>query len=178
MSTLGQNLNEGDVITKLNNTSCNDIMSLKEARKIIDGCKEKLNLVVFRESRTFNNTSNFLDQTYNNNYGNLNKPRYFTKSYFITKLKAIKNAFLGADIQNSYSGQNLYVAPPSRSTLIGDNNINNSAIGNNHLAGSGNNVVNGGRTRGPLSMSQEISSSPHQHNHPPRPPPPRPEGIY
>lgn len=80
--------------------------------------------------------------------------------------------FLGADVQNSYSGQNLYVAPPSRSTLIGDN----VGTANNHVLGNGNNAINSGRTRGPLPVSQEPSTL-HQHNHPPRPPPPRPEGF-
>lgn len=44
-----QVLTEGDIITKINNTNCNDMMSLKEAKKIIDGTKDKLSLTVSRE---------------------------------------------------------------------------------------------------------------------------------
>lgn len=69
LNAVGQSLNEGDVITKLNNSSCSDSMSLKEAKKIIDGCKEKLSLVVLRETRNLQNPPNFSDQNYNNNYG-------------------------------------------------------------------------------------------------------------
>lgn len=44
-----QYLVEGDFITKVNNTNCNDMMSLKEAKKIIDNCKDKLNLTIARD---------------------------------------------------------------------------------------------------------------------------------
>lgn len=44
-----QILNEGDFITKLNNSNCNDGMSLKEAKKIIDSSKDKLHLTVARD---------------------------------------------------------------------------------------------------------------------------------
>ncbi|EDX08137.1 GD11630 [Drosophila simulans] len=45
----GYSLQEGDIITRIHNTNCGDTMSLKEAKKIIDGCKERLNLVVLRD---------------------------------------------------------------------------------------------------------------------------------
>lgn len=45
-----QMLVEGDFITKINNTNCNDIMSLKEAKKIIDGTKDKLTLTIARDT--------------------------------------------------------------------------------------------------------------------------------
>lgn len=54
-----QILNEGDFITKLNNTNCNDVMSLKEAKKIIDSSKDKLHLTVARD---FQVTPNFSHQ--------------------------------------------------------------------------------------------------------------------
>lgn len=41
---------EGDFITKINNTNCSDMMSLKEAKKIIDGTKDKLTLTVARDT--------------------------------------------------------------------------------------------------------------------------------
>lgn len=45
----GNSLQEGDVLLKINNHST-DGMSLKEARKIIESSKEKLNLLVRRET--------------------------------------------------------------------------------------------------------------------------------
>lgn len=53
----GQILQEGDIITRLHNTSCGDTMGLKEARKIMEGCKERLSLVVTRNNST-NSLSN------------------------------------------------------------------------------------------------------------------------
>lgn len=53
--TTNQILVEGDFITKINNTNCNDVMSLKEAKKIIDGTKDKLTLTIARD--TTNNIS-------------------------------------------------------------------------------------------------------------------------
>lgn len=44
-----QVLVEGDFITKINNTNCNDVMSLKEAKKIIDSTKDKLHLTIARD---------------------------------------------------------------------------------------------------------------------------------
>lgn len=46
----GYSLQEGDLVTRIHNTNCNDSMSLKEAKKIIDGCKERLTLAVLRDS--------------------------------------------------------------------------------------------------------------------------------
>lgn len=83
---------------------------------------------------------------------------------------------LGSDAINSYSGQNLYVAPPSRSTLLGDSALNSSINLNGSGTVNGNAVANGSRSRGPLPLNHEAPSSPHQHTHPPRPPPPRVEG--
>lgn len=75
----------------------------------------------------------------------------------------------GSDPVNTYSGQNLYVAPPSRSTLIGDSIGNGSVNGMQSPGGVG-------RSRGPLPATHDSPSENHQHVHPPRPPPPRPEG--
>lgn len=44
-----QSLQEGDVLLKINNHTT-DGMSLKEARKLIESSKEKLNLVVRRDT--------------------------------------------------------------------------------------------------------------------------------
>lgn len=59
--TTNQMLVEGDFITKINNTNCNDMMSLKEAKKIIDGTKDKLTLTVARDTTT--TTNNISHQT-------------------------------------------------------------------------------------------------------------------
>lgn len=81
LNAVGQSLNEGDIITKLNNSSCSDSMSLKEAKKIIDGCKEKISLVVLRETRNSQNPPNFSDQNYNNNYGKY-KMNFFISFFY------------------------------------------------------------------------------------------------
>lgn len=47
----GGGLQEGDVLLKINNHTT-DGMTLKEARKLIEASKEKLNLVVRREYKT------------------------------------------------------------------------------------------------------------------------------
>lgn len=52
-----QVLVEGDFLTKINNTNCNDVMSLKEAKKIIDGTKDKLTLTIARDCPTNINIS-------------------------------------------------------------------------------------------------------------------------
>lgn len=48
-SSGASSLQEGDVLLKINNHTT-DGMSLKEARKLIESSKEKLNLVVRREA--------------------------------------------------------------------------------------------------------------------------------
>lgn len=45
-----QVLTEGDFVVKLNNTNCNEFMSLKEAKKIIDSSKDKLHITVNRDA--------------------------------------------------------------------------------------------------------------------------------
>lgn len=55
-----QVLEVGDFVTKLNNTNCNDVMSLKEAKKIIDSTKDKLHITV---SRDFGFNSSISHQT-------------------------------------------------------------------------------------------------------------------
>lgn len=55
-----QMLVEGDIITKINSTSCNDVMSLKEAKKIIDSSKDKLQLTIAKD---FMGSSNVSHQT-------------------------------------------------------------------------------------------------------------------
>lgn len=68
----GQGLCEGDVVTKINNTPVSDVMTLKEARKLVESCKERLNLVVTRELIREETVTN---GNYQNNYNSLGKLR-------------------------------------------------------------------------------------------------------
>ena len=45
-------LKEGDVLLKINSTST-DNLSMKEARKLVDGTKERLQLLVRRENASY-----------------------------------------------------------------------------------------------------------------------------
>lgn len=85
------NLQEGDLIQKINNMSL-DGLSLKEARKLLDSAKEKLDMMVKRDpykSLTSNRTSP-------------------------TQVKVENNQQVDDQRNNLASNQNLYVPPPSR----------------------------------------------------------------
>ncbi|KAG5672084.1 hypothetical protein PVAND_002240 [Polypedilum vanderplanki] len=156
----GYSLQEGDIVTRVHNTNCNDMMSIKEARKIMDSCKERLNLAVIRDPNAIvpppqPNTSIYSHQQQMSNCSN------------------IEDAFNSS----AYSTQNLYVQPPTRpslSTLLDDKC----------------NLTPRGRARGPITDMSQLSqldrpSSPPHHSRsrsgiemidePPRPPPPRDE---
>lgn len=64
----GQGLCEGDVITRINNTAVTDAMTLKEAKKLVDSCKDRLNLVITRELIREETVTN---GNYQNNYSSL-----------------------------------------------------------------------------------------------------------
>lgn len=72
MNQAGQGLCEGDVVTKINNTTVTDAMTLKEAKKLIESCKERLNLVVTRELIREETVTNGNYQN-NSNYNSLGK---------------------------------------------------------------------------------------------------------
>ncbi|XP_049885521.1 tight junction protein ZO-1-like isoform X3 [Pectinophora gossypiella] len=97
----GQGLCEGDVVTRINNTPVTDAMTLKEARKLIESCKERLNMVVTRELIREETVTN---GNYQNNYNSLEATP--------------THQYSGTDPahQTPYSGggQNLYVAAPVR----------------------------------------------------------------
>lgn len=96
----GQGLCEGDVISRINNTPVTDAMTLKEARKLVESCKDRLNLVVTRELIREETVTN---GNYQNNYSSLDAPSH--------------NVYPGAEPLSpaySSSGQNLYVAAPVR----------------------------------------------------------------
>ncbi|XP_075984641.1 zonula occludens-like protein polychaetoid isoform X2 [Anticarsia gemmatalis] len=95
----GQGLCEGDVVTRINNSPVSDAMTLKEARKLIESCKDRLNLVVTRELIREETVTN---GNYQNNYNSLEATPH--------------NVYGAAEASPGYSssGQNLYVAAPVR----------------------------------------------------------------
>ncbi|CAG4959566.1 unnamed protein product [Colias eurytheme] len=102
LNQAGQGLCEGDVISRINNTPVTDAMTLKEAKKLIDSCKDRLNLVVTRELIREETVSN---GNYQNNYSSLEA----------TPINSYPNNS-GESLSSPYSssGQNLYVAAPVR----------------------------------------------------------------
>ena len=84
------NLQEGDLIQKINNISL-DGLSLKDARKLLDSAKDKLDLLVKRDP-------------YKSSASNRNSP---------TQAK-VENTQVNEERNNLAANQNLYVPPPSR----------------------------------------------------------------
>ncbi|XP_063904633.1 tight junction protein ZO-1 isoform X4 [Zophobas morio] len=168
-----QVLVEGDFITKINNTNCNDLMSLKEAKKIIDSTKDKLQLTIARDL-----SSNISHQTQSS----------------ISTTGAVNNFYKGDDFltSQSYSNQNLYVQPPTRNpnlnTSGGFEDKLDPSSGPNSLVDDKSNLAPRGRSRGPLSEANlnqlENRNSlggygrSKGRDEPPRPPPPRAEDYY
>lgn len=164
-----QILNEGDFITKINNTNCNDLMSLKEAKKIMDGTKDKLHLTLARDLSL---NSNISHQTQSS----------------ISTTGAVNNFYKGDDFLTSgqsYSNQNLYVQPPTRNPNLNTNGFEDKV----DPAGPDekNNLAPRGRLRGPLSeanLNQLDGRNGGSYgrskgrDEPPRPPPPTAEGIF
>ena len=165
----GYTLTEGDIITRIHNTNCNDSMSIKDAKKIIDGCKERLNLAVYRDSSGASNGT-----AGQSNSNTINNASLYSHQQQLSNCSNIEENFNSS----AYSTQNLYVQPPTRpslSTLLDDKC----------------NLTPRGRSRGPLtdiSLSQlDRPSTPPSSGHmrsrsgidePPRPPPPRGEEYY
>uniref|UniRef100_A0A1I8NW97 Tight junction protein ZO-1 n=1 Tax=Stomoxys calcitrans TaxID=35570 RepID=A0A1I8NW97_STOCA len=167
----GYSLQEGDIITRIHNTNCADTMSLKEAKKIIDGCKERLNLVALRDI-TNQPAITVVNQLNNSNaQGNIyaqHQPQLSNCS------NNLDDPYLNGGA--TYSSQNLYVQPPTRTS-------NNGPV--NGLNDEKSNLTPRGRSRGPImegvSLQQldrpvtppNASSSRSRLDEPPRPPPPR-----
>lgn len=175
LSNTNQILAEGDFITKINNTNCNDMMSLKEAKKIIDSTKDKLHITIARDVNANPNISHQAQSS-------------------VSTTGAVNNFYKGDDFLTSgqsYSNQNLYVQPPTRGSNL--NNANSSFDekmdpnnGPSSLTDDKNNLAPRGRSRGPLSEAN-LSQLDSRNNmggygrskgrdEPPRPPPPRAEG--
>ncbi|XP_050513704.1 tight junction protein ZO-2 isoform X2 [Diabrotica virgifera virgifera] len=172
-----QLLEIGDFVTKLNNTNCNDVMSLKEAKKIIDSSKDKLQITVARE---FGFNSNVSHQTQSS----------------ISTTGAVNNFYKGDDFltsgHQSYSNQNLYVQPPTRNPNLNQNggfeDKLDQSSGPNSLPDEKSNLAPRGRSRGPLSEAN-LNQLENRNSiagygllkgrdDPPRPPPPRAEDYY
>ncbi|XP_050302350.1 uncharacterized protein LOC126740396 isoform X3 [Anthonomus grandis grandis] len=170
-----QSLDLGSFVTKINNTNCNDLMSLKEAKKIIDSCKDKLHLTV--ASREYVGPSNISHQAQ-------------------SSISTTGDDFLTSPNQ-SYSNQNLYVQPPTRSSNHTQNNSYDEKAdpiaalsGPNSLNDEKSNLAPRGRSRGPLSEANLNQLDTRNSNslqgydraksrdEPPRPPPPRAEDYY
>ncbi|XP_075146706.1 zonula occludens-like protein polychaetoid isoform X3 [Haematobia irritans] len=167
----GYSLQEGDIITRIHNTNCADTMSLKEAKKIIDGCKERLNLVALRDI-TNQPTITVANQLNNSNvqaniYGT-HQPQLSNCS------NNLDDPYLNGGA--TYSSQNLYVQPPTRTS-------NNGPV--NGLNDEKSNLTPRGRSRGPIMEGVSLqqldrpvtppngNSSRSRLDEPPRPPPPR-----
>ncbi|XP_013186154.2 tight junction protein ZO-1 isoform X3 [Amyelois transitella] len=101
LNQAGQGLCEGDVVTRINNTAVTDAMTLKEARKLVESCKDRLNLVVTRELIREETVTN---GNFQNNYNSLEAPAH---NVYSGNNEQISPAY-------SSSGQNLYVAAPVR----------------------------------------------------------------
>ncbi|XP_011188071.2 tight junction protein ZO-1 isoform X3 [Zeugodacus cucurbitae] len=167
----GYSLQEGDVITRIHNTNCGDTMNLKEAKKIIDGCKERLNLVVLRDIT--NQAVTAMTNQLNNSATQSNL--YVSHQAQISNCSNnLDDPYLGGA---NYSSQNLYVQPPTRSMMNGVTNGLNDEKSN---------LTPRGRSRGPIMDGVSLSQldrpvTPPNGNRtrtdePPRPPPPRGSG--
>ncbi|XP_058984988.1 tight junction protein ZO-1 isoform X7 [Musca domestica] len=171
----GYSLQEGDIITRIHNTNCADTMSLKEAKKIIDGCKERLNLVALRDITnqppiTVVNQLNNSSATQANIYGT-HQPQLSNCS------NNLDDPYLNGGA--TYSSQNLYVQPPTRTP-------NNGPM--NGLMDEKSNLTPRGRSRGPImegvslqQLDRPVTPTNGQGgrsriDEPPRPPPPRAGG--
>lgn len=136
----GYTLQEGDVVTRIHNTNTNDSMSLKEARKVIDGCKERLNLVVLRDLSATNNVVN------NNVVANsgIQSPVY-SHTAQLSNCSNPDDSFFNGNASGGYSTQNLYVQPPTRTAISStpSSNINTSPDDKSNLTPRG-------RSRGPI----------------------------
>ncbi|XP_004529166.1 tight junction protein ZO-1 isoform X4 [Ceratitis capitata] len=169
----GYSLQEGDVITRIHNTNCGDTMSLKEAKKIIDGCKERLNLVVLRDIT--NQAVTAMTNQLNNSTTQSNL--YASHQTQISNCSNnLDDPYLSGGA--NYSSQNLYVQPPTRGL---GNGVSNG------LNDEKSNLTPRGRSRGPImdgvSLSQldrpvtPPNGSRTRTDEPPRPPPPRCSGT-
>lgn len=157
----GYSLQEGDIVTRIHNTNCGDTMSLKEAKKIIDSCKERLNMVVARDLLSCSPTVP-------------GTPSY-SHTAQVSNCSNIDESFLPGGA--SYSSQNLYVQPPTRPSNMLDEKNNLTPRGRSR------NPVLDASNLGQLDRPQSPPSASHSRSRsgvdeaPNRPPMPR-EDFY
>ncbi|GIY97115.1 tight junction protein ZO-1 [Caerostris extrusa] len=119
-----ESVREGDIITKINSSSI-DGLSLKEAKKLMDNTKEKLHLVVRRESNK--NSENHDQWAYRvASDSNLVQNKDMPPSSSFNDISASRSM---------WSNQNVYVQSPTRdfktsSTKLGDKNNLTRSQGN------------------------------------------------
>ncbi|KAK4292853.1 hypothetical protein Pmani_034414 [Petrolisthes manimaculis] len=152
-------LKEGDVILRINANST-DGMTLKEAKKLMDGTKERLSLVVRRDPPQHQHT-----------------PQHSTIPPDLT-VKDMRGGEY-SDTRPNYSTQNLYVQPPTRSELTRGTGLygpdtpdsKNNLMRSGYIPGLGLSSGEGPYGLGDLDSPQDDAP-------PPRPPLPRPEDYY
>uniref|UniRef100_A0A182F7Q1 Tight junction protein ZO-1 n=1 Tax=Anopheles albimanus TaxID=7167 RepID=A0A182F7Q1_ANOAL len=190
----GYSLQEGDVVTRIHNTNCNDSMSLKEAKKIIDGCKERLTLAVVREGGA--GVGAGAVAATGGGYGTAGGAGTgtgYSHAAQVSNCSNMDDSYLNGG--GSYSGQNLYVQPPTRpsamSTLLADDKSNLTPRGRSRgpltdislqqldrpstpPGTSSRTAAGGGDGSLPVGHSRSRSVV----DEPPRPPPPRGEDFY
>ena len=190
---------EGDVVLKINSTPTEG-MSLKEARKLMESCKDKLQLTVRRETAAPTAIPGAvggpIGPTSPNGQGHPYDPMYGATGGGKEGPSGHYNGSNGggnyADRPN-YCNQNLYVQPPTRGGSVDYRNpltpqpplpppANGSSYDDKNNVGRLT-----GRSRGPI-MDVSLSQLDHSHMNghgaaegeeaPPRPPPPRSEEFY
>ncbi|XP_055316284.1 tight junction protein ZO-1 isoform X4 [Sitodiplosis mosellana] len=130
----GYTLQEGDIVTRIHNTNTNDAMSLKEARKIIDSCKERLNLVVLRDLNAPTVAPN----------NSINNNSTYSHAAQVSSCSNPEETFYNGNT-SGYSTQNLYVQPPTRPAVASPLSTNSNASPDDK-----NNLTPRGRSRGPI----------------------------
>ncbi|XP_071514345.1 tight junction protein ZO-3 isoform X17 [Panulirus ornatus] len=144
-------LKEGDIILRINSNST-DSLTLKEAKKLLDSSKERLNLVVRRDP-----------------------PPSMLAPPDLTVKDARNPEY--SDTRPNYSTQNLYVQPPTRSELQRGLYGQDTPDAKNNLMRSGYNP-GVGMSSGEAPYGLDDQSSPQDDAPPPRPPLPRPEDYF
>ncbi|KAG0432375.1 hypothetical protein HPB47_020893, partial [Ixodes persulcatus] len=155
---------EGDVVLKINGSPAEGL-TLKEARKLLEGSKERLQLVLRREGRS-SGTQSGTDQT----------ARWSSGHQFDANHKDASPNFVDVTgARPHWSNQNLYVQPPTRGDYRPPPPPERADEKNNLSRGQA------GRNRGPLldislsQLDQPVGQPPSRDadGTPPRPPPPR-----
>lgn len=197
---------EGDVVLKINSTPTEG-MSLKEARKLMESCKDKLQLTVRREIAPATAMAATGGAVGSGPVGPMTSPgqhHSYDPMYGATGGKEGPSGHYNggggaggnySDNRPNYCNQNLYVQPPTRGGSVDYRNpltpqpplplpVNaNGTYDDKNSASVGRPI---GRSRGPI-MDVSLSQLDHMNgttgdggdiDAPPRPPPPRSEEYY